>query len=78
MKRKNKHTKTEQGKPVGRSKYALKRPRMYGPGCCGHGLSAQQMKEIRMENGTLGAGLRTMGYVKEEVYHSAGARGIYA
>lgn len=37
-----------------KSKYAqkLKRPMMYGPGCCGHKLTAERAHQIRVENET--------------------------
>lgn len=46
-----------------RSKYAEKKARgnmMYGPGCCAHSLTTEQMRAIRLRNGTLySAGLPT-------------------
>lgn len=39
-----------------KSKYQEKKSRgnmMYGPGCCAHSLTPDQMRAIRMRNGTL-------------------------
>lgn len=38
------------------SRYAAKRKRgqMYGPGCCAHALTKEEMNRIRKANGTYG------------------------